>query len=71
MRLVWEYWVDMPLEEQTRKSSRKELIMKSKADIDYDQLQEGRRETDISERQLGGNEISTGMPFSGTDGESF
>jgi len=44
------------------------MIIESKADIDYDQLQQGRSELAISERQMEGCRTTTGMPFSGTAG---
>ena len=39
-------------EEQTRKASRRKMIIESKVDIDYDQLQQRRRDLSISERQM-------------------
>ena len=58
----------MPPEERTRKASRRKMMIESKVDIDYDQLQQGRRNMSISERQMEGCRTTTGMPFSGTAG---
>ncbi|MCJ7490393.1 MAG: hypothetical protein MUO87_09715 [Thermoplasmata archaeon] len=58
----------MPPEERKRRASRRKMIIESKVDIDYEQLQQGRAELTISERQMEGCRTITGTPFSGTMG---
>ena len=44
----------MPPGERTRKTSRKRLIIRSKAEIDYDRLHTERLAVDVADRQLEG-----------------
>jgi len=49
-------------------ASRKRMIERSRVDIDYDRLHADRREQDVSEKQMEGCKVITGLPVGGSAG---